>query len=157
MVEEAFVQTLNGLVADRQRIMANLDQSVRNIIERNPPKNIADLEKQLTATERQLIDANKVTPQTAESQAKTKQLMEGHHLIPCTVTNAVDFVSRYYKNIDCMENIVCLCPTCHRAVHFGDDRTKAEKVKAMYAKQAVKLREIGIAITEDELLALYKK
>jgi len=75
-VEDAFVQTLNELVADRQRIMQNLDQSVRNIIQRTPLKNPAELEKQLKAVERQLYDISKHSPQTEEHQATTKKLIE---------------------------------------------------------------------------------
>ena len=46
--------------------------------------------------------------------AKGVQYMEGHHLIPCTTSNAVAFYEKFSVNIDCPENIVCLCPTCHR-------------------------------------------
>lgn len=83
--------------------------------------------------------------------------MEGHHLIPCTLSNAQAFKAKYNKNIDCVENIVCICPTCHRAVHFGNNATKMEKVRVIYAKQAEKLKGAGIPITEEELLELYKK
>jgi len=44
--------------------------------------------------------------------------MEGHHLIPCTVSNTERFWSKK-RNIDCPENIICLCPICHRRIHFG--------------------------------------
>lgn len=81
--------------------------------------------------------------------------MEGHHLIPCTVANAKYFWEKYGKNIDCLENIVCLCPTCHRAVHFGEKSTKEEMIKTMYSQQAEQLKKVGIRITEKELLALY--
>ena len=47
------------------------------------------------------------------------QYMEGHHLIPCTVINAKHFSEKFNKNIDCIENIVCICPNCHRAVHLN--------------------------------------
>ena len=33
-------------------------------------------------------------------------------------------VNKFKKNIDCIENIVCLCPTCHRRIHFGSDEEK---------------------------------
>ncbi|MDR0306529.1 MAG: hypothetical protein LBI42_06800 [Chitinispirillales bacterium] len=98
-----------------------------------------------------LIDPNHNTFINTQS----KPYMEGHHLIPCTVTNAKIFFDKYKKNIDCFENIVCICPTCHRAVHFGHENTKIEKIKIMYAKQAGKLENAGIPITEQELLELY--
>ncbi|MCL2789474.1 MAG: HNH endonuclease [Desulfobulbus sp.] len=82
--------------------------------------------------------------------------MEGHHLIPCTVDRSEAFMKEYKKNIDCVANIICICPTCHRAVHFGDENTKTEKIKVMFAKQIEKLKKVGINITEGELLEFYK-
>jgi 5-methylcytosine-specific restriction protein A len=82
--------------------------------------------------------------------------MEGHHLIPCTLVNARRF-EKEGKNIDCVENIVCICPNCHRAVHFGDKPTKKAIIKVMYNQQAKRLLRAGITITEEGLLSLYEK
>lgn len=82
--------------------------------------------------------------------------MEGHHLIPCTVTNSEYFWKKFNKNIDCFENIVCLCPNCHREVHYGEWDNKSEKIKAMFKKQEAMLKRIGVFISEEELLSLYK-
>ncbi|OFX39078.1 MAG: hypothetical protein A2X08_03780 [Bacteroidetes bacterium GWA2_32_17] len=82
--------------------------------------------------------------------------MEGHHLIPCTVTNSEYFMKKYNKNIDCIENIVSICPNCHREIHYGEWKSKSEKIKLLFRKQQDKLKQIGILITEDELLKLYK-
>lgn len=82
--------------------------------------------------------------------------MEGHHLIPCTVQNSIDFKEKFGKNIDCYENIVCLCPNCHREIHFGEWETKSKKIQLLFKKQQEKLNNIGISITEKELLELYK-
>ena len=85
-----------------------------------------------------------------------EKYMEGHHLIPCTVKNSKYFEKKFKKNIDCFENIVCICPNCHRAVHFGDWNTKEEMIKMMFIKQSGKLKKVGILITEKELLNLYR-
>ena len=82
--------------------------------------------------------------------------MEGHHLIPCTEPNAMLFWDKYGKNIDCVENILCICPTCHRAFHYGDRQTKETMVKAIFEKQIKSLKRVGIRITEEDLLKLYK-
>ena len=82
--------------------------------------------------------------------------MEGHHLIPCTIFNAENYWNHNGKNIDCLENIVCICPTCHRAVHFGDRQTKEKMVRIMYEQQTKQLEKAGITITEQTLLGLYK-
>ena len=82
--------------------------------------------------------------------------MEGHHLIPCTVSNAEYFYKKDRKNIDCVENITCICPNCHRAVHFGDTPTKSAIIKELFSKQNKTLKRVGIIITEEELLKRYK-
>ena len=83
--------------------------------------------------------------------------MEGHHLIPCTVKNSNEFWAKFEKNIDCFENIICLCPNCHREVHYGEWNCKSEKIRIMLEKQKDKLKSIGVYITEEKLLELYKK
>lgn len=81
--------------------------------------------------------------------------MEGHHLIPCTVSNTESFWSKYRRNIDCVENIVCLCPICHRQIHFGNKDEKMTIIKSLYEKQIVSLKDAGLDISIDELFALY--
>ena len=55
-----------------------------------------------------------------------------------------------------IENIVSICPNCHREIHYGEWKSKSEKIKLLFRKQQDKLKQIGILITEDELLKLYK-
>ena len=86
-----------------------------------------------------------------------KPYMEGHHLIPCTPANAKYFKEKHGKNIDCFENIVSLCPTCHRAVHFGNEKTRTGIVTRLHAMQEKKLNKAKIPITLEELLVLYGK
>ena len=81
--------------------------------------------------------------------------MEGHHLIPCTAKNAKAFWKRVGKSIDCVENIVCLCPTCHRRIHFGSEAEKRSIIKLLYNKQHSKLKKAGLDISEKELIGLY--
>jgi hypothetical protein len=83
--------------------------------------------------------------------------MEGHHLIPCTVMNSQYFMEMFNKNIDCFENIVSVCPNCHREIHYGEWNSKSEKIRIIYRKQQKKLNRVGILITENELLNLYNK
>ena len=81
--------------------------------------------------------------------------MEGHHLIPCTPSNAKYYWKKQNKSIDCEENVVCLCPTCHRRIHFGDNEEKTAIIKQLYEIQEPKLKKAGITITLQELLKLY--
>lgn len=116
--------------------------------------------KNSRVSKRALLDANYTC--SIDKKHKTFQTnrnvpyMEGHHLIPCTVQNSEFFKKKFDKNIDCYVNIVCLCPNCHREIHFGEWENKSKKIKLLYTKQKEKLKNIGISITEEELLNLYK-
>ncbi len=81
--------------------------------------------------------------------------MEGHHLIPCTVSNSINFWSKFKRNIDCIENIICLCPTCHRRIHFGSKEEKEAIIKILNEKRKSALIAAGIDISLEELLSLY--
>lgn len=81
--------------------------------------------------------------------------MEGHHLIPCTFANSENYWSKYGRNIDCVENIICLCPTCHRRIHLGSNDEKNAIIRILYQKQILSLNTAGIDISIEELLSLY--
>lgn len=82
--------------------------------------------------------------------------MEGHHLIPLTVNNAIFYEKQFNKNIDCLENIVSLCPNCHKAIHLGNNEFKKEIIEILYHQKLSGLEKIGIKISLAELLDLYK-
>ena len=71
------------------------------------------------------------------SQSFHKQYVEGHHLIPLEVQNSVD------TSLDVYANIIALCPTCHRFLHFG---LKDEKKK--YLSISLKQDRIDSTIQE---------
>lgn len=87
--------------------------------------------------------------------AKGVSYMEGHHLIPCTYSNATRFWEERSRNIDCEENIVCICPTCHRQVHFGSKTEKESILKVLYNHQISRLKSVGLDLSFDELMSLY--
>lgn len=80
--------------------------------------------------------------------------LEAHHLVPMKAQK--DYLSLGI-NLDRLENIVALCPNCHKAVHYG---TRAEKVKylrPLYDARISKLNELGIDIDFDVLIDDYYK
>jgi 5-methylcytosine-specific restriction enzyme A len=78
-----------------------------------------------------------------------KQFMEAHHLIP------MKFQGEFSYSIDVPENIVCLCPNCHRAFHSANDNKKKELIKVFYDKRKNGLEKRGLIISLDELFNLY--
>ncbi len=88
-------------------------------------------------------------------KANGVQYMEGHHLIPCNPGNSEKYWKRFGRNIDCFENIVSLCPICHRRIHYGSDEERTEIIDRLYEVQAEKLKAAGLAISLKELRELY--
>ena len=76
--------------------------------------------------------------------------MESHHLIP---------ISRYRDfqySLDVEENVVCLCPTCHRLLHHGKMSEKEVLLKKLYDARNQALQQCGLTITFDKLKEYYK-
>lgn len=73
--------------------------------------------------------------------------LEVHHIIPM---NAQD---HFNVNIDIAENMVCLCPSCHREVHNGQD--SKEKILSLYRSRRELLSDKNIFVDDDELLEFY--
>lgn len=63
---------------------------------------------------------NKHTSFTATSG---EQYVESHHIIPLKYQDKFDF------NLDSPENLIALCPNCHKAIHYGSRRTKENILK----------------------------
>lgn len=77
-----------------------------------------------------------------------KNYTEPHHIIPMNAQGCFDV------NLDCHQNIISLCSTCHNKLHYGVNIE--EMLKEIYDKRAVLLRNKGINITFEELLSYYK-
>lgn len=78
------------------------------------------------------------------------QYMEGHHIIPMSAQE-----SMFPLNIDRTENIISLCPTCHRAVHYAEMNTRKEMIKTMLESRKEKFKKSKITITLENLLKFY--
>lgn len=50
------------------------------------------------------------------SRFKQKSYLEAHHLIPIGAQN------NFSTPLDTPDNIFCLCPNCHRAIHFAEQK-----------------------------------
>ena len=75
--------------------------------------------------------------------------MEGHHLIPMKAQK------NFEKNIDRSDNICCLCPNCHRAIHYGTKKEKKARLTLLYKEKMEKLKENDIYIDFEELINKY--
>lgn len=76
--------------------------------------------------------------------------VEAHHLIPIEYTEIFRGI-----NIDVEENIISLCPVCHKKLHHGVLRDKLDMLKELYEERKEKLRKKGIDIAYEELMSFY--
>jgi len=81
------------------------------------------------------------------SKASGKNYVEAHHFVPIMAQG--DFS----KSLDFSDNIVALCPFCHRAIHYADEPTAEKIVSRLIKKRSGVLKELGI--DEDDLLRYY--
>ncbi|PHD71678.1 McrA protein [Bacillus sp. AFS043905] len=86
---------------------------------------------------------------TFTSKSSNKPYSEAHHLI--FISRQSDFV----YELDRIENIVVLCPTCHRLLHHGEDEERDVLLEKLHAEFADTLSEAGIYIPLPELKKMY--
>lgn len=77
-----------------------------------------------------------------------KPYMEGHHSIP------MRFQSSFSMSLDVYANIVCLCPICHRLLHFGKKEEKLPALNKIYFERGERMAHSGIRISHDEFIDL---
>ena len=86
--------------------------------------------------------------ETFISQSTGKAYMEGHHII------AMKHQALFACSLDVYANVVCLCPTCHRMMHFGRLADKKKIAEVLYESRCERLQKSGINLTKDEFINL---
>ena len=74
--------------------------------------------------------------------------MEGHHLLPLSQQH------NFTTSLDVYANIICLCPICHRLLHFGTDKDRIQAISKLYEKREFRLENSGIKITKNDAIEL---
>lgn len=85
---------------------------------------------------------------TFTAVSNLEQYMEGHHLIPLQMQDEFKY------SLDNYANIVCLCPTCHRLLHYGVDAEKKECLEELYKARHTRLCSIGIELSRNQFLEI---
>ena len=78
------------------------------------------------------------------------QFVEAHHLIP------IEFQGEFEVSIDVPENIISLCPNCHRAFHNSEKSYKESLISKFYDSRRDLLLQRSIRIEKDKLFQFYK-
>jgi 5-methylcytosine-specific restriction protein A len=67
----------------------------------------------------------------------------------------MQYQERFAASLDVPENIVVLCPTCHRKFHHGLHDDKKPSLKLLHEKRAPLLDGRGLKIDPKQLLDFY--
>ena len=73
------------------------------------------------------------------AESNRKPFMEGHHLIPLKLQ------SQFESRLDVYANLVCLCPLCHRKIHYGVALEREEMFYQLYELRSKRLSNSGIS------------
>lgn len=74
--------------------------------------------------------------------------LEGHHLVAISAQRNFSSI-----NLDCIENMVSLCPNCHCQIHYGTRDAKLETFNNIVKKRKKDLESIGF--TEEILKVVF--
>lgn len=97
-----------------------------------------------------VCECNPTMHTTFIARSTGNNYMEPHHLVPISKQGL--FPS---AGLDVPENIICLCPTCHSKIHYGEKADIKSMLHIFLIKRSASLASRGIIITESELFALY--
>jgi 5-methylcytosine-specific restriction protein A len=82
------------------------------------------------------------------AEKNKKPYMEGHHVIPMKLQSNFD------KSLDVYANIICLCPICHRKIHYGLKEDRRLLMSQIYDNRSVRLEHSGIRLSKKEFVEI---
>ena len=83
------------------------------------------------------------------SKSTNKKYVEAHHLIPFSKRKEFDI------SIDIVQNLIALCPNCHRKIHLATDIEKKEILNKLFDKRNNLLKKEHIDIDIQKLYNFY--
>lgn len=86
--------------------------------------------------------------QTFTAKSTGHPYMEAHHALP------MKYQDKFDKSLDIYANVVCLCPICHRLLHYGVESEKDNALNKIYYERADRLATSGIRIGKDDFMKL---
>lgn len=92
------------------------------------------------------IDA---THWTFTSKAKKQRYVEAHHLIPMSQQRS------FPVSLDVVANVVSLCATCHRMLHYGIEKDRRSLLVSLLKQRKRKLLDNSIDVETSDFLKFY--
>ena len=84
------------------------------------------------------------------ARSTKKNFVEAHHLIP------LQYQEQFSASLDVLENIIALCPTCHRKLHHGQLGEKNKIILPLQVARAEGLESRGLKISSEKLISFYR-
>lgn len=88
------------------------------------------------------------THNTFTAKSTGHPYMEGHHALP------MKYQDKFSRSLDVYANIICLCPVCHRLLHYGVDTEKENVINKIYFDRSDRLAASGIKISKSDFQML---
>jgi 5-methylcytosine-specific restriction enzyme A len=95
------------------------------------------------------LEAQGVPHATFIGKRSGQPYVEAHHLIPMSRQDDFDF------SLDVEENVVPLCPNCHRLLHHGCSDEKVPALETLLVARRSKLNERGLQMDRISLKRYY--
>lgn len=84
-----------------------------------------------------------------QSNRTKKNYVEAHHLIPFSQQ------AGFPHSLDVEENVVALCPSCHKLLHHGVAAAKRHLLEGLLKSREAGLQSRGIVVNAGALVAMY--
>ena len=88
---------------------------------------------------------------TFTSKFTFQPYLEVHHLVPMEKQDQFEY------SLDVPENVIALCPNCHRKVHLASEIEKQPMLAELFLLRSAKLLSRKINITMQEINTIYKQ
>jgi 5-methylcytosine-specific restriction protein A len=80
-----------------------------------------------------------------------QEYMEAHHLIPLNMQKEVS------HSLDVYSNLICLCPNCHKLLHYGMKEDKQPVIDNLFDHRKERLQEAGLNFGKKEFNELLEE
>ncbi|MFH5948389.1 MrcB family domain-containing protein [Roseomonas xinghualingensis] len=90
------------------------------------------------------------THSTFTARRTRKNFVEAHHLVPMSEQHSFE------NSLDVPENVVALCPNCHRLLHHGLAADRISAAVRLFRARSEGLSARGIVIAEADIRSKYK-
>lgn len=91
------------------------------------------------------------------ARSTNRDYAEVHHLVPMHAQENDSFVhENKLISLDQIPNLIVLCPTCHRKIHYGRDEDVKPDLELLFEGREEALRKHNLNIEKEQLLSFYR-